>query len=325
MAIKITIFCIFSVALITDRNVFAEPTVHQGYNNNPKYCEIAVRYAEQRLKIPDRLLSAISKTESGRWHPSQQVNIAWPWTVRAKGKGKFFNTKIEALAEVEILLTEGTENIDVGCMQINLKYHGAFFKTLAEIIDPNTNALYGAKYLRQLYEKTKSWTTAVGHYHSSMPKLAALYRTKVLGVWRAASVFQIPSEGIATGKKDTFKTQAITKLVNTQYSAIDYRLSDKLSMAFRARRYQPPEGTTALQQIRRRQLNAWRYQKDGRISLMHLAKMLRAEQSLHQQQKMASTSSEEREKEFTKRRKNQLAKWRAGNSMLPANSNPSLK
>ncbi len=133
------------------------------------------------MDIPGYLLSAISLAESGRWDELRRANVAWPWTVTSGGRGRFFNTKAEALAEVEFLMTEGVRNIDVGCMQVNMYYHGGAFESLAEALDPEANVTYGASYLKNLYSATGNWTQAAGDYHSTTPELNGPCKARVLG------------------------------------------------------------------------------------------------------------------------------------------------
>ena len=55
-------------------------------------------------------------------------------------------------------------------MQISLKYHAKEFEYLEDILDPENNVEYGAKFLRSLYNRHKSWNEAISRYHSSIPK-----------------------------------------------------------------------------------------------------------------------------------------------------------
>ena len=80
-------------------------------------CAKAIHAAEIAKQLPRFLLHAVSLTESGRWHDKAQAAIAWPWTITAGGKGKYFRTKAKALDEVKRLQSQGISNIDVGCMQ----------------------------------------------------------------------------------------------------------------------------------------------------------------------------------------------------------------
>lgn len=130
-------------------------------------CARAVHAAEITNRLPRLLLHAVSLTESGRWHDKAQAALAWPWTINAGGKGKFYRTKAKALAEVKRLQALGISNIDVGCMQINLKYHGHMFQTVEEAIEPINNVAYAATFLKDLRQKSGSWAHAVGRYHTN--------------------------------------------------------------------------------------------------------------------------------------------------------------
>lgn len=148
-------------------------------------CAIYAHEAEQILGLPPFLLQAIAKVESSRWNKSQKAAFAWPWTVMAEGQGRFFPTKEAAIAHVEALKKRGIRNIDVGCMQVNLHYHGRHFASLEQAMNPAINVAYAASYLARLRGEHKSWTKAIGNYHSATPHLSGRYRTKVFRQWRA--------------------------------------------------------------------------------------------------------------------------------------------
>ncbi|MEH6547953.1 MAG: hypothetical protein V7701_16060, partial [Sneathiella sp.] len=63
-------------------------------------CRSAVEKAEEENRLPKRLLTAISLTETGRWHAKRQEIIAWPWTVYAEGRGRYLPNKAAAVEEV---------------------------------------------------------------------------------------------------------------------------------------------------------------------------------------------------------------------------------
>jgi len=148
-------------------------------------CAEQVRAAEASYGIPVGLLESISIVESGRYDSARRATIAWPWTVMAQGQGRYFPTKAEAIAEVRRLKSRGVENIDVGCMQVNLHFHPNAFADLDEAFDPAANVAYAARFLIGLYQATNHWPTAASYYHSQTPSLAAGYREKLMKVWAA--------------------------------------------------------------------------------------------------------------------------------------------
>lgn len=148
-------------------------------------CAAETAKAERTYSIPSQLLDAISLVESGKYDPESRAVLAWPWTVMAEGEGRYYPTKAEAVAEVRKLKARGVKNIDVGCMQVNLMYHGDQFSSLEEAFEPATNVGYAARFLRGLYGSTNHWPTAASYYHSQTPSLAANYREKLMKVWSA--------------------------------------------------------------------------------------------------------------------------------------------
>ncbi len=147
-------------------------------------CHSYVRATEQQAQIPPQLLESIALTESAKWYDPLKRTIAWPWTVMAEGKGRYFETKQDAINEVMKLRAKGVRNIDVGCMQINLMHHPDAFASLDDAFDPQTNVRYSAKFLLDLKSRFGTWSNAVGYYHSATPQFHFQYRQKVLNKWR---------------------------------------------------------------------------------------------------------------------------------------------
>lgn len=144
-----------------------------------RLCAPHIARAERAYGLPPYLLGAIAKVESGRVDATSGATIAWPWTVTARGRGQFLPTKAAAIAAVEGLRAQGVGNIDVGCMQINLRYHPDAFADLEAAFDPAQNVAYATRLLVRLRRATGSWTRAVGDYHSGTPRLSGPYRVKV--------------------------------------------------------------------------------------------------------------------------------------------------
>jgi hypothetical protein len=145
-------------------------------------CRQAIQAAEAAAGIPERLLAAIGRVESGRREADGSIN-PWPWSINVEGKDRIFDSKAEAVGAVQALQARGVRSIDVGCMQVNLMYHPDAFATLNDAFDPVMNARYAARFLVQLRERTGSWQTATAWYHSATPELGADYQRKVMAVW----------------------------------------------------------------------------------------------------------------------------------------------
>lgn len=153
-------------------------------------CMKATTKIEQQYQIKKHLLTTIASVETGRYNPEKQQTLSWPWTINAQGKGQFFATKAEAVREVKRLQAKGVKSIDVGCMQINLAYHGDAFDSIEEAFDPETNVAYGAKFLRGLYDTKKDWIKAAMAYHSSVPTKAQRYKKKLVSAYERVKMAQ---------------------------------------------------------------------------------------------------------------------------------------
>ncbi len=139
---------------------------------------------EKKEGIQKHLLSAISLVETGRYRKEYPTGVAWPWTVRTAEKGSYFDTKREAMDFVNELRKKGEESIDVGCMQINLKFHPDAFKDLDEAFDPAKNIAYAVKFLKRNYKETNSWGAAATQYHSKNSEKAMKYEDLLLSAWK---------------------------------------------------------------------------------------------------------------------------------------------
>lgn len=146
-------------------------------------CRAAIRAAEAPAGIPPGLLHAIGRVESGRRDPATGAFGPWPWTVNAEGRGRFFASREEAIAEVRQLQSRGVRVIDVGCMQINLHHHPHAFASLEEAFDPLANARYAARFLTELQATRNNWGRAAANYHSNTPERAEAYRALVMAAW----------------------------------------------------------------------------------------------------------------------------------------------
>lgn len=138
---------------------------------------------EKKNAIPTHLLAAIATTESGRYHEGLGMSVPWPWTINVEGKGYYFNSKAEAIAQVQNLLAKGVQSIDVGCMQVNLKHHPKAFANLNEAFDPSTNVAYAAKFLHDNYATLGDWIKATAAYHSRTPVYGQRYLVDIERSW----------------------------------------------------------------------------------------------------------------------------------------------
>lgn len=143
-------------------------------------CLAAAKSASADYGVSFDLLQTVAAVESGVWNEFHNAYVAWPWTVNAKGRGYYFKTKEEAVAAAKKFIASGVKSIDVGCMQINMKFHGRAFSSIEEAMDPENNVRYSAKFLRKLYSRNgNDWKQAAKSYHSGNTTEGTLYANRL--------------------------------------------------------------------------------------------------------------------------------------------------
>lgn len=138
-------------------------------------CLTAARDAAATSDVPLSVLIAITQTETGRRQGGD--TRPWPWTVNMEGEGHWFDSRDAALAFVFENYNRGARSFDIGCFQINFRWHGEHFNSIEEMFDPAANAAYAARFLSTLHTETGDWSTAAGAFHSRTEVQAAGYRT----------------------------------------------------------------------------------------------------------------------------------------------------
>ncbi len=147
---------------------------------DPSYqCDQAAARASELNGVPIDILLAISRVETGR---GGSASGPWPWTINADGQGQWYDSKADAVLAATDHLTDGTGTFDVGCFQLNFRWHGENFPDLGTMFDPVANADYAASYLAGLYQEFGDWSQAVSAYHSRTAELAEAYLQKVKSV-----------------------------------------------------------------------------------------------------------------------------------------------
>jgi hypothetical protein len=165
-------------------------------------CDRAAAQASAATGVPVDILLAISRVETGRRRDG--ALSPWPWTINADGKGAFYDSEAEAIAAAQTHETDGTGTYDIGCFQLNIRWHGEGFSTYQEMFDPGKNATYAARFLQSLYQEKGNWADAVAAYHSRTPDLAQTYLNQVKAVLQSpdtpdtAAAPQVPAARLNT-------------------------------------------------------------------------------------------------------------------------------
>jgi len=132
-----------------------------------------IQKVELENQIPSGLLQAIAKVESG--YHAYAVNVA--------GKPVIARNIIQATTVIEEALASGIQNIDIGVMQINYRWHGEKFQSYTEMLNPKTNIKYAGALLAGLYRQHGSWHKAIRYYHSANSVHHRKYSRKITIEW----------------------------------------------------------------------------------------------------------------------------------------------
>ena len=155
----------------------AQPAPPRAAWDTDGVCIREILAAQDRHGIPNNLLLAIGLQEAGTRRNGQFT--VWPFAVNAAGTGRLFDTRAAALDWVRERQNAGVTSIDVGCMQINLRWHPEAFASTAHGFDPRSNVDYAARFLKRLHGRTGDWMQAAGAYHSFEPKYRDAYLARL--------------------------------------------------------------------------------------------------------------------------------------------------
>ena len=123
-------------------------------------CEREMARAADAYRIPLAVLYSVGMTETGG------KNGLRMFALNIDGRAVFAATLDEGLARFDAARRAGAKYIDVGCMQINHRWHGKRFPSVAAMFDPQRNVAYAARLLRELRDSQPNWTMAVARYNA---------------------------------------------------------------------------------------------------------------------------------------------------------------
>ncbi len=116
--------------------------------------------AAARTGVPLNVLYSVGLTETGR-----RGELS-PYDLNIDGRDVHSGSLAEAIARFDLAKEHGARLIDIGCMQINHRWHAAHFNALSEMFDPARNVEYAANFLKTLRAQEGNWTLAVARYNA---------------------------------------------------------------------------------------------------------------------------------------------------------------
>ena len=130
--------------------------------------------AEQRGLDP-YVLYAVALVESAK--VSKRVAKPWPWALNRQGHPFIPSSLTEAKDILGGSLAKGIRNIDVGLMQVNVRWQGHRVGRPEDLLDPETNLRVGADILAESIESAPgNLVLGIGRYHAGFQDEARAYR-----------------------------------------------------------------------------------------------------------------------------------------------------
>lgn len=123
-------------------------------------CEAEILQAARRHNVPPGILYAVGLAETGR------KGSLHAFALNIEGRAIFAATATAAEQEFHKARRKGARLIDLGCMQINHHYHGQYFSSLRQMLNPKHNVDYAAGFLSRLKQRHGTWAMAVARYHA---------------------------------------------------------------------------------------------------------------------------------------------------------------
>ncbi|WP_128514869.1 transglycosylase SLT domain-containing protein [Tabrizicola thermarum] len=161
-------------------------------------CREAAAHAAAKTGVPYDVLIAIATVETGR------NNQPWPWTVNFAGEGHWYDSAADAALSVQQALSTGATNIDIGCFQLNYRWHARAFTSVEDMLDPARNAIYAAEFLSRHYANTGDWALAAAAYHSGTPEYARAYQSKFEETYDRLGALPAPAEPSVEKRRNGF-------------------------------------------------------------------------------------------------------------------------
>ncbi|MDD7909004.1 MULTISPECIES: transglycosylase SLT domain-containing protein [Pseudovibrio] len=131
-----------------------------GSKTGVRLCERELERASALYDVPLGILYSVGLTETGR------RGSLHPFALNIEGDSHFAPNASDAVREIRRAQARGKKLIDVGCMQINIHYHGEKFASVREMLVPRENVTYAARFLSELKRREGTWTMAVARYHA---------------------------------------------------------------------------------------------------------------------------------------------------------------
>jgi hypothetical protein len=158
---------------------------HNGYKSSaPRKLQHTLWWqVANHNRLDPYILYSVALVESAKGNGIHQLT-PWPWALNKSGKSFIPASRHAAKIILNQTIASGSRNIDVGLMQVNVRWQGHRVQQPDQLLNPVTNLRVGANVLAEAIQSTpNNLALGIGRYHSWLNKDAALaYGRKVLAV-----------------------------------------------------------------------------------------------------------------------------------------------
>lgn len=106
---------------------------------------------------------ALAESASGR---GKGYISPWAWTLRSPSVAFYANDQEKAEHKLSEFISTYGDSIDVGYMQINIKWHGSRVNNYNDLLDPETNIFLGSEILKTAISSAPGDPSlGIGRYH----------------------------------------------------------------------------------------------------------------------------------------------------------------
>lgn len=127
--------------------------------------------------IDPRLLYAISLVESNK-NAGKKLIKPDPYVLRAPTKIYRGDDKNDSCDRLQIYANDYKNMVDVGLMQVNLRWNGHRVSDKCDLLEPEKNVSVAAQILKE--EISRGGIYSIGRYHNPTDALAKKYQESVL-------------------------------------------------------------------------------------------------------------------------------------------------
>ncbi|AKJ36906.1 transglycosylase [Aeromonas hydrophila NJ-35] len=141
--------------------------------------------AAKRYKLDPLLVYSIALAESASGRGDGNVG-PWQWTLRGPNGPFYGQNQQDTRAKFLEWQRLYGKKIDVGIMQVNLRWNGHRVASYEELLDQDKNIMTGTEVLSEAIESSPGdLELGIGRYHNWDDELRARnYGSRILAIWR---------------------------------------------------------------------------------------------------------------------------------------------